>query len=134
MDILMFKSILTILVLFIAILQALSMLQVMGRIRLVNVSSPGLRLFHKGGGDVTLLLMLATAFLCLTRLTATFQGPRVFLHALFALCGLATILLKFAIARFFRAYLRYSQQIGATLFLFIAGIFLTSALWHLFTT
>jgi hypothetical protein len=134
MDILMLKSILTTLVLFIAILQALSMLQVMGRIRLVNVSSPQLRLFHKGGGDVTLFLMLATAFLCLTQLTATFQEPRILLHTLFALCGLAMILLKFAMARFFRAYLHYARQIGAPLFLSIVGIFLTSALWYFFIT
>jgi hypothetical protein len=44
------------------------------------------------------------------------------------------ILLKFAMARFFRAYLRYARQIGAALFLSIVGIFLTSALWYFFTT
>jgi len=47
MDILMLKSILTTLVLLMAILQALTMSQVKGRLRLVNLPSSQLRRFHR---------------------------------------------------------------------------------------
>lgn len=130
MKILMLKSILTTLVLLMAILQVLTMSQVKGRIRLVNLPSSQLRRFHKREGDVVLLLILATAVICISQFNITPQDPRVVLHALFGVSGVVTILLKFAVARFFRPYLRYALYISAVLFLAMMGIFLTSALWY----
>jgi len=134
MDILMFKSILATLVLLMAILQALTMSQVKGRIRLVNLPSSQLRRFHKREGDAALLFMLVIAAICISQLSITPQAPRVVLHALFGVSGVVTILLKFAVARFFRPYLRYASYISTALFLSVSGIFLTSALWYFFTT
>lgn len=131
MDILMVKSVLTTFVLLMAILQALIMSQVKGRIRLVNLPSSQLRRFHKLEGDTALLFMLVTATICISQFSLTPQDPRVVLHALFGVSGVATILLKFAIAHFLRPYLRYASYISAVLFLSILGIFLTSALWYL---
>jgi len=130
MDILMFKSILTTLVLLMAVLQALTMSQVKGRMRLVNLRSSQLRRFHKREGDAALLFMLVTATICISQFSITPQDPRVVLHALFSVSGVVTILLKFAVAHFFRPYLRYASYISAVLFLSILGIFLTSALWY----
>lgn len=130
MDILMLKSILTTVILLMAILQGLSMLQIQGRIRLVGVSGQRLRLFHKVEGDAILLLLFLTAYLCVSRFSVNPQDPRVVLHALFGLSAVVTILLKFALARFFRSYLKYASYIGAVLFLSLLGIFLTSALWY----
>lgn len=130
MDILMSKSILATLVLLMAILQALTMSQVKGRIRLVNLPSSQLRRFHKFEGDTALLLILVTAAICISQFSITPQDPRVVLHALFGVSGVVTILLKFAVARFFRPYLRYASYISAVLFLSILGIFLSSAVWY----
>lgn len=130
MDILMLKSILTTVILLMAILQGLSMLQIQGRIRLVEISGKRLRLFHKAEGDVTLLLIFLTAYLCVSLFSVDSQDPRVVLHALFGLSAMVTILLKFALARFFRSYLKYAPYISAVLFLSILGIFFTSALWY----
>jgi len=126
----MLKSILTTLVLLMAILQALTMSQVKGRLRLVNLPSSQLRRFHKVEGDVALLFILVTAAICISQLSITHQDPRVILHALLGACGVVTILLKLAVARFFRPYLRYASYISAVLFLSVLGIFLTSALWY----
>lgn len=130
MDILMLKSVLTTLVLLMAVLQVLTMTQVKGRIRLVNLPSSQLRRFHKWEGDVALLFVLATAVICISQFSVTPQDPRVLLHALFGFSSVVTILLKFAVARFFRPYLRYASYISAVLFLSILGVFLTSALWY----
>lgn len=130
MKTLMLKSILTTLVLLMAISQALTMGQVKGRIRLVNLPSSQLRRFHKWEGDAALLFTLLTAAICISQFSVTPQDPRVVLHALFGLSGVVTILLKFAVARFFRPYPKYASYISATLLLSVLGIFLTSALWY----
>jgi len=133
MDILMLKSILATLVLLMAILQAVTMTQVKGRIRLINLPSSQLRRFHKLEGDTALLLTLVTAAICVGRLSSAPQDSRVVLHALVGVAGVATILLKFAVARFFRPYLRYASYISTVLFFSILGIFVTSALWYFVT-
>ena len=130
MDILMLKSILTTLVLLMAILQALTMSQVKGRLRLVNLPSSQLRRFHKVEGDVALLFILVTAAICISQLSVTPREPRAVLHALFGVSGVVTIVLKFAVARFFRPHLGYASYISAVLFLSVLGIFVTSALWY----
>lgn len=130
MDILMLKSILTTLVLLMAIVQALTMGQAKGRIRLVNLPPSQLRRFHKRQGDAALLFILVIAAICISQFDITPQDPRVVLHALFGVSGVVTILLKFAVARFFRPYLRHASYISTVLFLSTLGIFLSSALWY----
>jgi len=130
MDILMLKSILATVVLLMAILQGLSMLQVQGRIHLVEASGKSLRLFHKVEGDVALLLVFLTAYLCVSRFAVEPRDLRVILHALLGASGVVLILAKFALGRFMRRYLKYSFPLGTVLFLSILGIFLTSAPWY----
>ncbi len=130
MDLYLFKSILTSALLLVAILQALTMLQVQGRIHWIKASRQRLRLFHKGEGDLALALLLFTAYICVSRLSVYLQDPRVVSHALFGVIGATLILAKFALARLFRGYLKYVLPLSGALFLSILAIFLTSALWY----
>ena len=68
MSLLMLKSILTTVVLFLAVGQAVSGLRMTGRLKRLPAPVKKLRFGHRLLGDATLLLTLSVALVCVTHL------------------------------------------------------------------
>jgi len=133
----MLKSLVTTVILVLGVMQALGMAQVRGYVRVlpgyVRVL-PGekrqLRRLHRWGGIAALVLTLAVAVACVLGEGYELYSLRLRLHAVMGVLAVLVMLLKVAITRRFRRYLRYNTALGAAAGLLILGTFVASALWY----
>lgn len=130
MSVEMLKSVVTTIVLALAVAQALSMAQVRGYVRLLPVEKKRLVQWHRLGGAATLLLALAVAAMCVFGERYAYYSPRVQTHAVMGVLAILVLFLKVAITHRFRRYLRFTLALGAAVGLLILGTFITSALWY----
>ncbi|MBC8449591.1 MAG: hypothetical protein H8D78_17815 [Chloroflexi bacterium] len=130
MSLQMVKSVLTTVLLLVAIAQALSMAMVRGwvKVKLLPENRRRLREGHRWGGIAALVLTLALALTMLSPLYEPYSA-RSWAHAVMG--GLAALVLlpKVIITRRFRRYLRYNTALGTIAGLLILGTFISSALW-----
>ncbi|MBU0496089.1 MAG: hypothetical protein KKA73_18175 [Chloroflexi bacterium] len=132
MTVLWIKSLLTTGLLVLAVAQALTQLQLRGRIpQLLPVSKKALRAWHKWGGDLCLLLVIVIALICIQT-----QGWRTYdlrgtAHIIVGTLAGLLLLLKVLIARGRRRWLaRLGGWLGLVIGLSIAGVWTSSALWY----
>jgi len=126
----MLKSIVTTIVLALALGQAVGMAQVRGYVRLMPLEKQQLRLLHRRGGIAALVLTLAVAVTCVVGFGYELYSPRVKAHVVMGALAILVLLLKVAITHRFRRYLRYNTALGAAAGLLILGTFIASALWY----
>jgi hypothetical protein len=126
----MLKSIVTTIVLALALGQAVGMAQVRGYVRLLPLEKQQLRLLHRRGGIAALVLTLAVAVTCVVGFGYELYSPRVKAHVVMGALAILVLLLKVAITHRFRRYLRYNTALGAAAGLLILGTFIASALWY----
>jgi hypothetical protein len=128
----MFKSVLTTIVLALALGQALGMAQVRGYVRLVPLEKKRLRRWHRWGGIAVLVLTVAVALICVFGIGGryVYYSPRVLAHLHMGALAIVVLLLKVVIAHRFRRYLRFTLALGAAAGLLILGTFAASALWY----
>jgi hypothetical protein len=127
----MLKSIVTTVILALALGQALGMAQVRGYVRLLPLAKKRLRMLHRRGGIAALVLTLAVAVTCVAGFGYELYSPRVKAHAVMGALAILVLLLKVVITHRFRRYLRYNTALGAAAGLLILGAFTASALWYL---
>jgi hypothetical protein len=130
MSLLMLKSILTTVVVVLALEQGVSGLRITGRLQRWSVPVKTLRISHRLVGDAALLLTLSVAFICVTHLSYSAYSLRVPLHAALGTLVAVILLVKVVVARRFRRYLRYARILGAVAGLSLLGCFWASALWY----
>jgi len=128
----MLKSIVTTVVLALALVQALEMAQVRGYVRLVPLEKKKLRLLHRWGGIAVLVLTCAVAVMCVFGIGGRYASysPRVLAHLHMGALAILVLLVKVAITHRFRRYVRFTLALGAVAGLLILGIFVASALWY----
>jgi hypothetical protein len=126
----MLKSVVTTVVLALALVQALWMAQVRGYVRLLPVEKGRLRQWHRWGGVITLVLTLAVAAICVSREGYELYSLRLQAHAAMGTLAVLILLLKVAVTNRFRRYLRFNLALGTAAGLLILGTFVASALWY----
>ncbi len=126
----MVKSVVTSIILALALVQALGVAQVRGYVRLLPVEKKRLVQWHRLGGAATLLLALAVAAMCVFGERYAYYSLRVQAHAVMGVVAILVLLLKVAITHRFRRYLRFTLALGAAAGLLILGTFAASALWY----
>jgi hypothetical protein len=128
----MVKSVVTTVVLALALGQALGMAQVRGYVRLLPVDKRRLRRWHRWGGMAMLVLTCAVAVICVLGIGGRYASysARVLAHLHMGALAIVVLLLKVAIAHRFRRYLRFTLVLGAAAGLLILGTFVASALWY----
>ena len=127
------KSIVTTVILALALIQALGMLQVRGYLRLLPVKKRRLPQLHRRGGIAVLVLTATVAVICMSGFGYVPYSPRLKAHAVMGALAILVLLVKVAISHRFRRYLRYLRltlALGAAAGLLILGVFVTSALWY----
>ena len=130
----MLKSVVTTVVLALALVQALGMGQVRGYVRLVPVEKKRLRRWHRWGGIAVLVLTCAVAVMCVSGMGGRYvsYSPRVLAHLHMGALAIVVLLVKVAITNRFRRYLRYNTALGIGAGLLILGTFVASALWYFY--
>lgn len=126
----MLKSLVTTVILALAVMQALGMAQVRGYVRLLPVEKRQLRRFHRWGGIAALVLTLAVAVACMLGRGYELYSLRVQAHVVMGVLAMVVMSLKVAITHRFRRYLRFNSALGAATGLLILGTFVASALWY----
>lgn len=129
MSLLMMKSVLTTILLLVAIAQALGMAQVRGYVQFLPVERKRLRQRHRGGGIGALILALAVAAMCVFGERYAYYPPRVLAHVVMGTLAIVVLLLKVLITHRWRRQLRHNTALGAIAGLLILGTFAASALW-----
>ncbi len=127
----MVKSVVTSIILALALVQALGVAQVRGYVRLLPVEKKRLVQWHRLGGVATLLLALVVAAMCVFGERYAYYSPRVQAHAVMGVVAILVLLLKVAITHRSRRHLRFALALGAAAGLLILGTFMASALWYL---
>lgn len=130
MSLLMGKSILTTVVLVLAIAQALIGLRLRGYLKSLPLPLLRLRSWHRWNGYATLILTVTVAAICVTNLGFNLYSPRVTLHAALGTLAVLIMLLKVIIAWRFRIYLRHTLILGTLAGFGVLGTFVASALWY----
>ena len=130
MSLLMLKSLLTTVVLILAVGQAVSGLRLRGRFKRLPLPLRPLRIWHRLVGDVALLLTLSIAFICVMHLPYSAYSLRVPLHAALGTLAALVMLVKVLIARRCRTYLRRMTVLGSVVGFSILGCFAASAFWY----
>jgi hypothetical protein len=128
----MLKSVVTTVVLALALVQALWMAQVRGYVRLLPFAKKRLRRWHRWGGIAVLVLTVAVAVMCMFGIGGRYvsYSPRVLAHLHMGALAIMVLLLKVVITNRFRRYLRFTLALGAAAGLLILGTFVASALWY----
>ena len=130
MDVVFWKSVATTVVFLLALGNVLTMLQVMGKHRLLPLTPTALIRWHRLQGVVALVLFLGITYYCLTEATVDRNSPRVLAHALLGGLTLLLVAAKVAGTRWLSPLGRLLNPLGVALFLATAGTFATSALWY----
>ena len=126
----MIKSILTTIVLVLAIGQAVAGLRLRGYLKSLPLPIRYLRSWHRWGGDATLLLTVAVALICVTQFSYSTYSLRVILHATLGALAATVMFMKVIVARRLRRYLRYTVVLGSIAGFSVLGCFTASALWY----
>ncbi len=126
----MTKSLLTTVLVALALLQALGMAQVEGKLSILPLDKSRLVRLHRLGGRATLLLAVLVATMCLAGQRYATTSLRVQAHALLGALAIVVLLAKVAVANRFRRSLRYAKPLGLAAGLLIFGTFAFSALWY----
>ena len=126
----MLKSIVTTVVLALALVQALEMAQIRRRVRVFPVGRRQLRRLHRWGGIATLIVTMAVAATCVSGLGYQPYSLRGKAHTAMGALAILVLLLKVAITRRLRRYLRHNTALGIAAGLLILGTFAASALWY----
>jgi hypothetical protein len=128
----MFKSVVTTVVLALALVQALGMGQVRGYVRLLPFERKRLRQWHRWGGIAGLVLTCVVAVMCVSGIGGRYASysARVLAHLHMGTLAILVLLVKVVITNRFRRYLRYNTALGIAAGLLILGTFVTSALWY----
>ena len=128
----MLKSVVTTVVLALALVQALWMAQVRGYVRLLPFKRRQLRRWHRWGGLAVLVLTLTVAVICMFGFGGRYgsYSLRVQAHVAMGALAILVLLLKVAITNRFRHYLRFTLALGTAAGLLILGTFIASALWY----
>ena len=130
MSLLMVKSILTTVVLLLAIVQALVGLRLRGYLQFLPLPVRRLRGWHRWSGDLTLVLIAVVAGMCVSNFGFDLDSPRDWLHAALGTLAALVMVLKVIMARRFRSQLRYELILGAIAAFSVLGTFIASALWY----
>ena len=127
----MLKSVMTTVVLALAVVQALGGAQVRGYVRLLPFDRRQLRRWHRWGGIAGLVLTLTVAVICMFGIGGNVSySLRAQAHVAMGTLAILVLLLKVAITHRFRRYMRFTLALGAAAGLLILGTFVTSALWY----
>jgi len=130
MSLLMLKSVLTTVVLILAVGQSISGLRLRGRFKRLPLPLGALRIWHRLTGDAALLLTVSIAFICIVHFPLSAYSLRVPLHAALGALAAVVMLVKVLIARRFRAYLKRMTVLGTVVGFSVLGCFAASALWY----
>lgn len=126
----MIKSIVTSVVVVLALVQALEMAQIRGYVRLASFDNRRLRKLHRWGGIAALVLMLITAVMCVFGEGYVLYTLRVWTHIVLGVLSLLILAAKVTITHLLRRYLRFNTGLGVLVGLLILGTFASSALWY----
>ncbi len=122
------KAILAIILVLLAIINFVTMMEVMGRTK-PRSNAKALRLIHRFSGACFIVLLLVLIYVGGTFLKA-FGGepsPRVALHALLAVAALLTLCFKVSFVRFYKKYFSSAVPLGVLLVGLTAGTAAMSA-------
>ncbi|TNF53875.1 hypothetical protein EP227_05230 [bacterium] len=123
MSIFLFKSLLSLLVLFLAIVGLVSMYEVFGRTN-QRLNRERLKRIHKANGLMYILLFLFIAYFCLNFIISskTELSPRSTFHSIFAITIIVLFLLKISIIRMYRQFYNQVKTLGLLIALITFGV------------
>jgi hypothetical protein len=135
MDIFLFKSILSMIVILVIFVALFTMFEIFGRSeKRFNIEK--LKKLHRANGILYLLLFIFIACFCLDFMVKTKvePSPRALFHSVFALTVLILLCLKISIVRFYRQFYGKVQTIGLLIALISFGTVGTSGGYFLLVT
>ncbi len=132
MSLLFLKSILSLIMIFLALFAIFTMFEILARAE-KRFSVGRLKRLHKINGIVYFSIFLFISYFCLSFIVASKAEltPRGALHSILALTILVLFGLKFAIIRAYRQYYNKVQTIGLLIVLITFGMFGTSGGYYL---
>lgn len=135
MSLFMVKSIIATAILIAGLVSLISMLSLMGKTER-KLSPELLRKLHKISGIVFALLLLVNSYLGMRYwvMTGDSISTRAVFHGVLALTLLIVFLLKIAIIRFFKQFLKFVPVMGLIVFALCFVVFSTSAAYFLLRT
>lgn len=135
MDIFLFKSILSMIVILLVFVALFTMFEIFGKNeKRFNVDK--LKKLHRANGIFYLLLFIFIAYFCLDFMVKTKvePSPRALFHSVFALTVLSLLCLKISIVRFYKQFYGKVQTIGLLIALISFGMVGTSGGYFLLVT
>lgn len=135
MSIFLFKSLLSLLVLFLAIVAVVTIYEVFGRTN-QRSNIERLKRIHKANGFIYILLFLFIAYFCLSFIVSskTELSPRSTFHSIFALTIIVLFLLKVSIIRIYKQFYNQAKTLGLLIALITFGVVWTSGGYYLLVT
>ncbi len=132
MTVLLIKSVLTTLVLLLAVFQVWTQLQLRGKMpNVLPFSKRTLRALHKWGGDLALLSVIGIALICIHTQGWQAYDVRGTAHIVAGTLAGLVLLLKVLIARLRGRWIgKLGLGLGAAAGLSIAAVWSLSALWY----
>jgi mono/diheme cytochrome c family protein len=135
MDIFLFKSILSMIVILVIFIALFTMFEIFGRSeKRFNIEK--FKKLHKANGIFYLLLFIFIAYFCIDFMirTKVEPSPRGLFHSVFALTVFILLCLKISIVRFYRQFYGKVQTIGLLIALISFGMVGTSGGYFLLVT
>jgi len=135
MDVFLFKSILSMIVILLVFVGLFTMFEIFGRSeKRFNIEK--LKKLHRANGIFYLLLFIFISYFCLDFMVKTKlePPPRALFHSVFALTVLTLLCLKISIIRFYRQFYGKVQAIGLLIALISFGMVGTSGGYFLLIT
>ncbi|MDH4231784.1 MAG: cytochrome c [Nitrospirota bacterium] len=132
MHIFTIKSLLSLVIVFSALVAMFTMFEIFGRSE-KRFNSEKLKKTHRLNGIIFLAFAVAIAFLCLDFIVKTKAepSPRAALHGVFALAVFILLMLKIAFVRFYRQFYGQVQTLGLLIALLTLGMVGTSGGYYL---
>ncbi len=132
MHIFTIKSLLSLVIVFSALVAMFTMFEVFGRLE-KRFNSEKLKKIHKLNGIFFIALSVAIACVCLEFIVKTKAepSPRAAFHAVFALAVFVLLMLKIAFVRFYRQFYGKVQTLGLLIALLTFGMVATSGGYYL---
>jgi len=135
MDIFLFKSILSMIVILLVFIALFTMFEIFGRSeKRSNIEK--LKRIHKVNGMLYILIFILIAYFCLNFMikTKVDLSPRALFHSVFALTVFILLCLKISYIRFYRQFYGKVQTIGLLIALISFGMIGTSGGYFLLVT
>jgi hypothetical protein len=129
------KSVLSSVMVAIAVVQMFIMFELFGRDP-VRYNAAVLKRFHRINGMVFIILYLFIAYFCIGYIISTKlePSPRVTFHAVFALSVIILLFLKISFIRFYRQFYEKVLTLGPLVALLSIGMMATSGGYYLLVT